>query len=115
MADMYPVCTWKSLTLIKTTSRGLTSSPSYAYSAYGFSLQPSQARLHGTGRVWRLRPMHLDPTEHAHFGMHVNLSVTGCAIVCLDPARSAGEVLRGWSHHPAVQFQLLWLRQSMPW
>ena len=43
MAEIQSVCTWKPFTLTNSTSRGLSSSPSYANSAYGFSLQSSDA------------------------------------------------------------------------
>ncbi len=63
MADIQSVCTWNALSLTNSTSRGFSSSPSYAYSAYGFSLQTAQARV---SRNWRpSRSMHCSAAQRA--------------------------------------------------
>lgn len=43
VAEVQSVCSWNALTLTNNTSNGFSTRPSYAYSAYGFSLQVSHS------------------------------------------------------------------------
>jgi hypothetical protein len=111
-ADAQPPCTWKPLTLTNMTSSGFSARPSYANSAYGFSLrhqplnpktlkEPYPATCHCAVLGSQRGEMLSLPCPFGGFQQ------TRRPVACIVRSRGGA--------HPALQPQLARSAQSTPW